>query len=68
MRVVRLSNAVTMRSRVSRKVHARFCSRIGWGDLFYLGNVRSEVVFDSNYQTLSVLKGVAPNTLTGVWE
>ena len=25
-------------NRVSRKVHARFCSRIGWGDLFYLGN------------------------------
>ena len=30
--------------------------------------VRSEVAFDLNYQTLSVLKGVAPNTLTGVWE
>jgi len=30
--------------------------------------VRSEVAFDPNYQTLSVLKGVAPNTLTGVWE
>ena len=31
-------------------------------------DVRSDVAFDSNYQTLSVLKGVAPNTLTGVWE
>jgi len=30
--------------------------------------VRSDVAFDPNYQTLSVLKGVAPNTLTGVWE
>ena len=31
-------------------------------------DVRSDVAFDPNYQTLSVLKGVAPNTLTGVWE
>ena len=30
--------------------------------------VRSEVSFDPYYRTLSVLKGVAPNTLTGVWE
>ena len=30
--------------------------------------VRSEVTFDPNYQILKVLKGVAPNTLTGVWE
>ena len=30
--------------------------------------VGSDVAFDPNYQTLSVLKGVAPNTLTGVWE
>jgi single-strand DNA-binding protein len=29
--------------------------------------VRSEVAFDPYYQTLSVLRGVAPNTLTGVW-
>ena len=30
--------------------------------------VRSEVAFDPYYQTLRVLKGVAPNTLIGVWE
>jgi len=66
--VVRMADAVVMRSRVSRKVHARFWSRAGQGDLSCLGSLRSDIAFDPNFQPLEVMRGTAPNNLLGVWE